>query len=329
MMYNVSKIIAQMRDSVRHIKISENDSNQRLDRFLLKYLPKASESLIQKYIRKKRIKVNKKRTSSSQILMNNDIINIYIYDEILEKYMEDLDYSIIKKINLSYIYNDDNVSVLFKESGVLSHGSIREENLAYSYLKDLIDKGEFNPEKEKSFTPALANRLDQGTSGLVIGGKNSSALRSLNKAIKERLITRKYRAIVVGEPKVELIDKKLHTQNNKTRLSPSGKESFTRVKVIKSNGEFSLLDLNLITGRTHQLRAHLAAIGCPIVGDFKYGNNNTNQKFKEKYGLISQYLIAYKINFQGLEGKLSYLNDKTIELTSDYYNKNLEKALLS
>lgn len=313
--------------------IEKNDSNQRLDRFLGKYLNKAPSSFIQKLIRTKKVKVNKKRASKEQILNEGDLLNIYVYDEVLEGYIKEKKLKLNSGNKLDLIYDDENISIIYKKAGILVHPASKEDygkTLVDDYIQLLLFKNEYVPRMEKSFTPAIVNRLDLNTSGLVIACKNSHSLRSLSKAIKEKKITKKYRTIVKGTLNSEKrVEKNLEKLENKNMVvvSGEGKESETIFRPLKIKNGYTLIEAELITGRTHQIRAHLKSIGLNIVGDRKYGTASVNAYLKKEYALNNQYLIAYKLEINGLEDELSYLNGKIFELDKSYFNLKLEEGL--
>lgn len=313
--------------------IEKNDSNQRLDRFLGKYLNKAPSSFIQKLIRTKKVKVNKKRASKEQILNEGDLLNIYVYDEVLEGYIKEKKLKLNSGNKLDLIYDDENISIIYKKAGILVHPASKEDygkTLVDDYIQLLLFKNEYVPRMEKSFTPAIVNRLDLNTSGLVIACKNSHSLRSLSKAIKEKKITKKYRTIVKGTLNSEKrVEKNLEKLENKNMVvvSGEGKDSETIFRPLKIKNGYTLIEAELITGRTHQIRAHLKSIGLNIVGDRKYGTASVNAYLKKEYALNNQYLIAYKLEINGLEDELSYLNGKIFEIDKSYFNLKLEEGL--
>lgn len=313
---------------MREITIEKNDANQRLDRFMAKYLPKAPKSLINKYIRLKKIKINKKRSYADNMLIEGDKVQIYIYDEVLEEYEDNTVYTNLD-YNLDIVYEDENIALINKPVNILSHAASKDDygnNIVDNFVKYLIKTKQYIPRLEKSFIPALSNRLDRNTSGLLIGCKNKNTLNQVNEAIKYRKIEKYYLTICKGYLKSSNINLNLDKDaNNRVKVTKGyGKESLTKVKLIKSNNDFSLVDVDLITGRTHQIRVHLKSINHPIVGDRKYGDAKTNKEFRDKYNLNNQLLHSYKIVLNGLKGELNYLNGKIIygDLPEDFKKIN-------
>ncbi len=303
---------------MKQVVIDKNDSGQRLDRFLKKYLSEASQSFIYKMLRKKRIKLNNKKAEPNTILSEGDIIQFYLSEETLEKFKAS---NQIKKSSLvpNIIYEDENILLINKPVGILSHSANKEygNNIVDSMIHYLTTKEEYNPRIEKTFKPSICNRLDRNTSGIIIGAKNSEALRIMNASIKEGSVHKYYKTIVKGIVKEEgIIEAYLSKDEDKNmvKIIEDGKEDakriITKIKVLKRSNDYSLLEIELITGRTHQIRAHLSSIGHPIIGDIKYGDRRVNELFKKNYGLESQFLHAYKVEFSKVESPLDYLNGK-------------------
>lgn len=317
---------------MRDIEINVNDSGQRIDRFLKKYLNNASTSVIQKFLRTKKIKVNRKKVDSNYVLNEKDIINIFIYDEELDKLIvsKSKKYNYSKKLNI--VYEDANIIVMNKPKNLLSHASSKEDygnNLVDYMIGYLLEKGDYIPRLEKTFVPAIINRLDRNTSGLVIGAKNSKTLRELNR-IKENSIEKFYKTIVSGNVRKNfIINEKLEKDEikNKSSVSSNGKQSITEVYVEQNNDDFSLLRIKLITGRTHQIRSHLSSKNFPIIGDIKYGNAEINKFFRNNFDLKSQFLHAETIIFKNIDGELSYLSGKEFFAPMDKEYKNIIQKL--
>ncbi len=306
---------------MKEIRIGENEENQRIDKFLRKYMPNAPLSYLYRMIRKKDIKLNGKRTSNDATLKKDDIIALYIKDDDLDRFTKKK--KMVKaKRQFKIVYEDSNILVAEKPKGLLVHGTAEEKkntlvNQVCTYLQQ---KDHYSPDKEKTFVPAAVNRLDRNTSGLVIFGKNNKALQLLNQMIRDKQMIKKYYlTIVSGEMKKPLHIKKSLIKDsaaNRVRVSneksADAKESETIFKPILSNRKYTLVEAELITGRTHQIRAHLKEAGFPLLGDEKYGNVEINGLVKRQFGLSTQFLHAYKLKFtQGVE-ILSYLEGKEI-----------------
>lgn len=301
------------------IIVDNNISGQRLDRFIRKFLDKASLGFIYAQIRKKNIVVNDKKSKETYILKNGDSIKIYFSDETIEKFRTN---SIQKpsSLELDIIYEDENIALINKASGVLSHSNGKDNipNIVDGFINYLIDKKEYLPEENPTFSPSLCNRLDRNTSGLIIGAKNYEALKSINKAQRQGMIKKYYHTIVRGDiTSNKLLEGNLikDEEDNKVYLidNQKGKHIKTYISPILSNGKFTLLEVDLLTGRTHQIRVHLESIKSPIIGDNKYGDTDINQYFRRKYKLNHQLLHCEKVMFDGLLGNMEYLNHMTFE----------------
>lgn len=299
------------------IEIGSNEAGQRLDKFLRKLLKDVPLSAIFKALRKGDVRVNGKKQKEKYILQEEDVVEIkYIQTkkETKEKFIK------VNSSALRITYEDENIVIVEKWPGVLVHpdGNKKEATLTDYVLSYLFAKGDYMPENEVTFTPAACNRLDRNTSGIVIFGKNFEALRILNETIREGEVEKYYNTLVKGRIKDGLY-KGYILKNEETNISkvyekkvPGSKEIAMEVKTLKSNGAFSFLEINLITGRSHQIRAHLSHLGNPVLGDTKYGDRKLNSYFNNKFGLEYQYLYAYKLIFRGVGGKLEYLKNKTI-----------------
>ncbi len=306
---------------MRTVTVNENDANQRLDKFLSKYFKTMPKSLVYKGIRKKRIKVNGKKAEINTVLAVDDKIDLYINDEFFEVPDERMSFMKITEPKLDVIYEDKNIILMNKKAGVIVHEDEGEKiNTLLNHMKAyLYQKGEYDPKAENSFVPALCNRIDRNTCGIVIGAKNAVSLKILNDKIKNREIKKFYLCLVCGTPKKrsDTLQGYLVKNAEQNRVYvhdtavKNSKTILTKYKVLKSGKLTSLLEVELLTGRTHQIRAHLASIGNPLAGDGKYGTN----EFNKKVGMKTQALCSYKLKFEfSDENELSYLNSKEFEL---------------
>jgi 23S rRNA pseudouridine955/2504/2580 synthase len=310
---------------MRIITVNKNDAGQRLDKFLSKAVKGLPTSMMYKLIRTKKIKVNRKRTEQKYILVEGDEIQLFIKEEFFDSPEKDTGAleRIVPKLNI--LYEDENIMLLNKRPGVLVHeDSEAGENTLIMHVKAyLCQKGEYDPYTEQSFAPALCNRIDRNTGGIVIAAKNAEALRVMNEKIKNDELTKTYLCLVHGVPKkrsAELRgylrkDSKNNTVEVRDNEFPGAKQIITRYRVLEAYGDSALLEVDLITGRTHQIRAHMSHIGHALVGDGKYGVNRDERAKGYKY----QALYAYKLYFKSTDNEsvLSYLEGKTFALDTD------------
>lgn len=297
------------------ITITENEENQRLDRFLKKYFGNAPLSHIYKMLRKD-VKVNGRRASIETFLALGDELTVYISEEEAEAWRKGKVTGRPKK-QFRIAYEDENVIIAEKPFGLLVHGDKTEKKntLANQVAGYLAEKGEYNPGRERTFTPSPVNRLDRNTTGLVIFGKNNKALQSLNLMMRDRGYVRKYYLTVVhGEMKKSLKLKDRMEKDQKTNtvrvLDPGaerGKLMETVARPLITARGYTLVEVELVTGRTHQIRAHLAKAGFPVIGDVKYAEKGQNKKIEQDFDLTTQLLHAYKLCFDGGAAPLEYL----------------------
>ncbi|MBR5228521.1 MAG: RluA family pseudouridine synthase [Firmicutes bacterium] len=307
---------------MKKITVTRNDAEQRLDRFLRKYLNGASLSYIYKIIRKD-VKINGARGKNETVIHEGDEITLYIPDDVLEKFAVSRAKSTGARKNFTVAYEDENIIAVIKPFGLLTHGDGKEKKntLVNQVIDYLIEKQEYNPRLERSFVPAAANRLDRNTTGLVLFGKNSTALRELNALIREKnAVSKFYLTILAGNLTKEIHLKGSLTKDesrNMVKVSDSSadgeKEIETIARPLENRVGYTLAEVELITGRTHQIRAHMASAGYPVIGDAKYGKPAVNKKLSERFGLTTQLLHAYKLQFNEAGEHLAYLKGKVIE----------------
>ena len=288
---------------MKELQVKANDAGQRLDRFVGKAVPLLPESLLQKYIRLKRIKLNGKGAKRDARLSVGDMLQFYINDEFFEKPREENSYLKVGTPRLTIVYEDENILLADKKPGVLCHSAgVWDYNTLIANIQAyLAQKGEWKPREENSFAPALCNRIDRNTGGIVIAAKNAEALRILNDKIRDREIEKFYLCAVQGRPKppegrLENYLFKDAAKNQvfvKQKPEPGAKTAVTEYKLLRSKGALSLVECRLLTGRTHQIRVQMAHAGWPLLGDGKYGRERFNKDFDEK----GQALYSYKLRF--------------------------------
>ncbi len=301
---------------MREFIINESENGLTLEKYAFKVLKTAPMSFVYKLFRKKDIKVNGRHQDKKYRLSTNDIVAIYINEQQFEEFLKEKELTPNTKIKDWIIYEDDNVLFVNKPKGLLvQKSSLHDESLDQYVIEYLMATNQYDPNKEKGFVPGPAHRLDRNTSGLVVFGKNHNALTLLFDLFKNHdLINKHYLALVVGqvEKEKDTIDAPLFKdeETNTVRVAKNGKTAKTVYKLVKKYDEYSLLDITLLTGRTHQIRVHMAYIKHPIVGDSKYGDFEANKIFKQKYGLSTQFLHAYKMGFGDLPAPLNNLSRK-------------------
>lgn len=308
--------------------VGKNDAGKRLDSFLLKVFPTMPNALLYKYIRTKKIKVNRKRTELNYRLCEGDTLQCFISEEFTSPPKKDELWKNLKG-NIEIVYEDENIILADKKPGILCHSG-EDENLPtlIDEIKAyLCKKGEYNPENELSFAPALCNRIDRNTGGIVIAAKNAEALRIMNDKIKNRSLEKRYLCAVHGKPSKEhaTLTAYLFKDSTKGQAFVYDTPGRGRMKIVteytvkKYKDGLSLLEVNLITGKTHQIRAHMAHIGFPLLGEGKYGTNKDDRKKGYKH----QALYSYKLKFLPDEEKnaLSYLDGRefTVKKENIYF----------
>ena len=315
---------------MKSFTITKNDASLRLDKFVTKVCPTLPQGLMYKYIRTKRIKVNGKRAEISTRLAVGDTVDAYINDEFFAEVAPKYDF-LSSPARLNIVYEDENILLADKEQGLLVHPDKNEyrDTLIGRIQHYLYDKGEYDPKNENSFKPALANRIDRNTGGIVIAAKNAEALRILCDKIKSREIDKRYLAVVHGVPKKksQTLEGYLEKNQDKNKVYLSGKKTDNNLTVktqyttLASKNNLTLIEVKLITGRTHQIRAHMASIGHALLGDGKYGKLQADKKM----GFDKQALYSYKLTFDFTTdgGILQYLDKKTFTVKRVWFAEQL------
>ena len=317
---------------MKEFVIGKNDAGQRLDRFVSKSLPLLPPALLQKYIRLKRIKCNGARAQRDQRLQEGDILQLYINDEFFDKPREDNLFLTLFKPSLDIVYEDENLLLLNKRPGLVVHADETEKvNTLINHIQAyLYQKREWNPRWENAFTPALCNRIDRNTGGIVMAAKNAETLRILNQKIRDREIAKFYLAIVHGRMKPSqgklegflLKDEDRAQVKVFSRPVPGGKSAATLYKTLRTAGGLSLVECELLTGRTHQIRAQFAAAGHPLLGDGKYGRERDNKKYGRSFQALYSYKLAF--TFPTDAGLLEYLRGRVftveqVDFVAEYF----------
>ena len=304
---------------MREFTIGKNDAGQRLDRFVARNLPLLPPALLQKYIRLKRIKVNGKGSKRDTRLCVGDILQLYINDEFFDKPTEENLFLSVFRPQLNLVYEDENLLLVDKRPGMVVHADETEKvNTLINHIQAyLYQKKEWNPKWENAFAPALCNRIDRNTGGIVIAAKNAETLRIINEKIKNHELEKSYLCVTVRRPRpaegrVEGFLRKDEAKKEVTFFDhpiPGGKTAVTLYRTLESRGELSLVECRLLTGRTHQIRVSMAHLGCPLLGDGKYGRGDVNRR----YGETRQALYSYKLRFafSSPAGLLDYLQNRT------------------
>ena len=322
---------------MRIIKIERNDAGQRLDKFLTKAVKGLPKSLMYKFIRTKKIKLNRARTEPDVMLKEGDELQLFIRDEFFDSPEQDVGAIARIEPKLDVVYEDENIILMNKRPGILVHEDDegRDNTLLMHLQSYLYRKGEYDPRAEQSFAPALCNRIDRNTGGIVIAAKTAEALRVMNEKIRDREIDKLYLAAIHGIPARReatltgylLKDEKLNRVRVYDKDPPRGaKNIITKYRVIATKGSDALIEVELLTGRTHQIRAHMAHIGHPLIGDGKYGVNRGDRAEGYKYQALYSYKLRF--SFKGEPTVLDYLNGrefsipkKDIYFTSDFFDR--------
>lgn len=301
---------------MQQIIIKDNEAGQRLDKMLAKYLNEAPKSFLYKMLRKKNITLNGKKAAGNEKLVSGDEVKLFLSDETIARFSSSLVQYTKEKLDI--LYEDENILLINKPAGMLSQKAVdSDESVVEHLITYLLNSGQLSEQDLKTFKPSVCNRLDRNTSGMIAAGKSLKGLQELSRLFKDRTLGKYYLCLAAGnitEPsRIQgylAKDEKTNQVTVRTVKSGDADPIETEYRPLKTDGDVTLLEVHLITGKTHQIRAHLASVGHPVIGDYKYGNRNVNDSYRKAYGLEHQLLHAYRLVFPELKGALSNLSQK-------------------
>lgn len=321
---------------MQQIIIKDNEAGQRLDKMLAKYLNEAPKSFLYKMLRKKNITLNGKKAAGNEKLVSGDEVKLFLSDETIARFSSSLVQYTKEKLDI--LYEDENILLINKPAGMLSQKAVdSDESVVEHLITYLLTSGQLSEQDLKTFKPSVCNRLDRNTSGMIAAGKSLKGLQELSRLFKDRTLGKYYLCLAAGnitEPsRIQgylAKDEKTNQVTVRTVKTDGADPIETEYRPLKADGDVTLLEVHLITGKTHQIRAHLASVGHPVIGDYKYGNRNVNDSYRKAYGLEHQLLHAYRLIFPELIGALSNLSQKEFiaPLTKEFCEIAADKGVL-